>query len=146
MEAFGEQACAGAQILDWFLAGEDAGSGIDPARDVRLGDARLDLVGSDHLQVVDRPFRGLGPRNEARDAAAAPLLARSRSRRLGNGTGEHPTDLEKASRSRRRADAKDGHLLRAPRCRSPQETENDNDGGGQASTMKTFRRKHRPTT
>src|SRR3984893_16479547 len=103
MEAFREQAGDGAQILDWFLAGEDAGSGIGPARDVRLGDARLDLVGSDHLQVVDRPFRGLGHGNEARDAAAAPLLARSRSLRLGNGTGENPTDPQKAYPSRRGA-------------------------------------------
>src|SRR6266478_3313717 len=124
MEAFREQACDGAQILDWSLAGEDAGSGIGPARDVRLGDARLDLVGSDHPQVVDRPLRRLGHGNEAGDAAAAPLLARGRSRRLGNGTGEHPTDLEKASRSRRRADAKERHLLRALLFSVPATTEN----------------------
>src|SRR5947208_11295820 len=99
MKTFREQACDGAQLLQWFLAGENAGAGIGPARDVRLGDPRLDLVGSDHAQVVDRPLRRLGDGNEARDAAAAPLFARRRSRWLGNSTGEHPSDLEKASRS-----------------------------------------------
>src|ERR1700756_803033 len=114
MEAFREQACDGAQLFDWSLAGENAGAGIGPARDVRLGDPRLDLVGSDHAQVVDRPWRRLGHGNKARNAAAAPLLARRGSRWLGNSAGQHPADLEKASRSLRRADAKERHFLRAP--------------------------------
>src|SRR6266404_966959 len=145
MEAFREQACEGAQLFDWCLAGEDAGSGIGPARDVRLGDARLDLVGSDHAQILDRPSRRLGYGNEARDATAAPLLARRRIRRLGNGAGEYSADLKKAAGSCGRTDSEKRRLLRAPRCRLPQESENDNDGAGQASTRKTYRRKHRLT-
>src|SRR5207302_3956619 len=100
MEALRKQGRDMPQFPHWSFAGEDPGSGIGPAHDVRLCDSGLDLVQSDHPKVLDRSPGRLRYGNEPRDAATSPLIAWGGVRRLGDGTGEHPADLEKASGSR----------------------------------------------
>ena len=110
-----------AQASDLALVGENAGPGIGPIRHVRLGEARFQGSGIDAVDIGDRTVGRLRDGDEARHAAAAALVAFTRSRRVADRVRNQAPDRIVRPARATGPDAEETHVLRDRKARGDQQ-------------------------